>query len=141
MGFGLDSTAGPTPEQEQLWEEQRARNREDRKKRLNKARLKLNQQAEVAPNRDVAPNAEMGGAASGVAGGLGGGLGGTAPGGGLGADTMPTTGGGAAPPSVAGETRGRKAPAAPVTVAATPSTSTYLLYGAIAVGAILLLRR
>jgi hypothetical protein len=126
---------------EKLWEEQRNRNADDRKKRLNKARLKINQQGAAAPKTRGANGAGTGGAASGAAGGLGGGLGGTAPGGGLGADTVPTTGGGAAPASVAGETKGKKAPSAALATTPETSTTTYLLYGAIAVAAILLLRR
>ena len=126
MSIGLDYAAAASPEQIKLWEEQRARNREDRKKRLNKKRLLLNQNAQTAPYV--------------VDSGLGGGASGTSPGGGLGADTVPQTGGGAAPRSVAGETRGRRNPTTAIE-ASSSSTNTYLLYGAIAVAAFLLLRR
>lgn len=142
MSLGLEYAAEASPEQVQLWAEQRERNREDRKQRLDRRRLLLNQNAQTAPGTYAQPRVFAVGDPSTYDPnvGLGGGLGGTSSGGGLGADSVPQLGGGAAPRSVAGETKGRKNPTTAIE-ASSSSTNTYLLYGAIAVAAFLLLRR
>lgn len=135
-------------EQEKIQSEQRGRNREDRKKRMNKARLKLNQQAQSAPGArspGTLSTADMGNP-GGVGGGLGGGLGGTSFGGGLSADSVPQIGGGAAPLSAPGETKGRKpypadSSAALATTSGLTDTHMYMLLGGAAIVAYLLLRR
>jgi hypothetical protein len=136
-------------EQEKIQSEQRERNREDRKKRMNKARLKLNQKAQSAPGArspGTLSTADMGNP-GGVGGGLGGGLSGTSVGGGLSADSVPQRGGGAAPLSAPGETKGRRpnpadsSSGALATTSGLTDTHMYMLLGGAAIVAYLLLRR
>ena len=138
-------------EQEKIQSEQRGRNREDRKKRMNKARLKLNQKAQSAPGARSPGTlyaANMGNPGGvGLEAGLGGGLGGTSPGGGLSADSVPQLGGGAAPLSAPGETKGRRpnpadsSSGALATTSGLTDTHMYMLLGGAAIVAYLLLRR